>query len=111
MIRENPAQTDASLLSLSDQDLAKAAGVVEANHSASAVRVRGLLLFGKEAAVRQFLPTHEAAFQVLSGTASAVNDFLHWLVLRVFEELLLRFRARQRKEELLIGVQHIGVPA
>ncbi len=110
MIRENPAQADSNLVTLSDLDLAKALGAVEANHTVSAVRVLGLLLFGKEAAVRQFLPTHEVAFQVLSGTTIVVNAFLRWPLLRVVEELLTRFHARQQEEELLVGAQRIGIP-
>lgn len=35
-----------------------------------------LLLFGRSEALRRFLPTHEAAFQVLRGLEVEVNDFL-----------------------------------
>jgi hypothetical protein len=37
--------------------------------------VAGLLILGREAALREHLPTHEVAFQVLDGTHVRVNDF------------------------------------
>ena len=109
-IQENPGQGDANLLTLSDLELAKALGAVTANHTVSAIRVLGLLLFGKEAALRRLLPTHEVAFQVLVGAQVMVNDFFRWPLLRVIDELLTRFRARREEEELLVGMQRIGVP-
>ncbi len=109
-IRENRGRSDAGLAEFSDQELAKALGAVEANHTIRAVRVLGLLLFGKEDALRRLLPTHEAAFQVLAGTKVEVNEFFRWPLLRVMEELLTRFRARNREEELMVGLLRIGVP-
>ncbi|MCX7907220.1 MAG: putative DNA binding domain-containing protein, partial [Bacteroidetes bacterium] len=88
---------DTTLLDLPDIELAKALGAVEANHEIRAIRVLGLLLFGKEEALRQLLPTHEVAFQVLSGTEVLVNDFFRWPLLRVMEECLMRFRARNQE--------------
>jgi ATP-dependent DNA helicase RecG len=109
-IRENRTLGDSSLLDLPNQELAKALGAVSANHRVSAVRVLGLLLFGTEEALRRFLPTHEVAFQVLSGLAVEVNEFLHWPLLRSMEEVLARFRARNREAEVLVGLLRVGVP-
>jgi ATP-dependent DNA helicase RecG len=83
---------------------------VQANHEVSAVRVLGLLLFGREEALRRLLPTHEAAFQVLASQRVEVNDFFCWPLLRIMEELLARFRARNREEELMVGLLLVGVP-
>jgi ATP-dependent DNA helicase RecG len=74
------------------------------------VRVLGLLLFGREEALRRHLPAHEVAFQVLRGTAVEVNDFFRWPLLRVMEELESRWRARNREQELMIGILRVGVP-
>jgi ATP-dependent DNA helicase RecG len=74
-IRESGTLGDVSLLALPDQEVAKALGAVEANHTITAVRVLGLLLFGHEDALRRFLPTHEVAFQVLVDLRVEVNDF------------------------------------
>ncbi len=109
-IRESRGQGDAALLDLSDMELAKALGAVEANHSVTQVRVLALLLFGKEDALRRFLPTHEVAVQVLANTQVVMNDFFRWPVLRTMEEVLSRFRARNREEEILVGLQRVGIP-
>ncbi len=109
-IRENKGRGDKVLSELPDLELAKALGAVEANHDMSAVRVLGLLLFGKEEALCRWLPTHEVAFQVLRGTQVEVNDFFRWPLIRLMEEMLTRFRARNREEELMVGIQRIGVP-
>jgi len=110
MIRESRGQGDQTLLELPDIELAKALGAVEADHEVQAVRVLGLLLFSKEEALQRFLPTHEVAFQVLSGTQVEVNEFFRWPLLRMMEEVLARFRARNREEEVMMGLLRIGVP-
>jgi len=109
-IRESYGRGDTSLVNLPDVELAKALGAVQANHEVSAVRVLGLLLFGREEALRRLLPAHEVAFQVLAGQRVEVNDFFRWPLLRVMEELLARFRARNREEELMVGLLRVGVP-
>jgi ATP-dependent DNA helicase RecG len=109
-VRESREQGDTTLLNLPDQELAKALGAVQANHEVTRIRVLGLLLFGKEEALRRFLPTHEVAFQVLRGTGVEVNEFVRWPLLRVMDELLSRFRARNREEELIVGLLRVGVP-
>jgi len=109
-VRESRGQGDAVLLDLSDLELAKALGAVEADHQVMAIRVLGLLLFGKEEALRRFLPTHEVAFQVFAGTNVEVNEFFRWPLLRIMDEMLNRFRVRYREEELMVGLLRIGVP-
>lgn len=101
---------DQSLLSLSNLELAKALGAVEANGQVRGVCVLGLLLFGKEEPLRRFLPTHEVAFQALSDGKVEVNDFFRWPLLRVMEECERRFAARNRQQELMIGIWRVAVP-
>lgn len=109
-IRESKGQGDATLLTLSDKELAKALGAVSESDGKLLVRVVGLLLFGKLEPVTYTLPTHEVASQVLSGTKVEANDFFRFPLLRAMEELLSRFRARNREEELLVGMLRVGVP-
>ena len=109
-IRESQGRGDASLVDLPDVELAKAVGAIQANHAVSSVRVLGLLLFGREEGLRRLLPVHEVAFQALSGLEVRVNDFFRWPLLRVMDELLGRFRAHNREEELLVGMLRVGVP-
>jgi len=101
---------DEVLLQLSDAEIAKALGAVEANGDVHGIRVLGLLLFGREEAIRRYLPTHEVAFQVLRGTAIEVNDFYRWPLLRVLEMCEERFQARNREVEIMAGLFRIGVP-
>ena len=108
-IREHRAG-DQSLLKLPDLELAKALGAVEANGQVRSIRVLGLLLFGKEDSLRRFLPTHEAAFQVLRGQSVEVNDFFRWPLLRLMEEFEQRFAARNREQEILVGMVRVAVP-
>lgn len=101
---------DQSLLNLPDLELAKVLGAVEANGQVRNVRVLGLLLFGREEALKRLLPTHEVAFQVLAGQKVEVNDFFRWPLLRAMEECEQRFAARNREQEILVGMLRIGVP-
>jgi ATP-dependent DNA helicase RecG len=101
---------DSVLLPLSDLELAKSLGAVEANHEIKAIRVLGLLLFGRESTIHRFLPTHEAAIQFLSNTQVEANDFFRWPMLRLMDEVLGRFRARNREDELMIGLVRVGIP-
>jgi ATP-dependent DNA helicase RecG len=101
---------DQALLALPDLELAKALGAVEANGLPCSIRVLGLLLFGKEASLRRFLPTHEVAFQVLAGRKVEVNEFYRWPLLRVMEECEQRFAARNREQEITVGMLRVGVP-
>jgi len=109
-IRESRGLGDPALVELPDVEIAKALGAVESNGRVTEVRVLGLLLFGREDALRRLLPTHEVAFQVLSGTRVQVNEFLHWPLLRVMDELMTRFRARNEEEELMVGLLRVGIP-
>lgn len=110
-VRERRGRSDEALLALPDLELAKALGVVEANNgSVHGVHLAALLLFGTEDALRHFVPSHEVAFQVLRGLDVEVNDFFHWPLLRVMEEIEARIRARNREDELMVGLLRVGVP-
>lgn len=47
---------------------------------------------------------------MLEGTHVKVNDFFRWPLLRVMEELVARFQARNAEQEVSIGLLRIGVP-
>jgi ATP-dependent DNA helicase RecG len=109
-VRERRGRSDESLLELADLELAKALGVVEANGSVRGVKLAALLLFGKEGALCRCVPTHEVAFQAMRALDVEVNDFFHWPLLRVTEEIEACIRARNRERELLVGLLRVGVP-
>lgn len=99
---------DRLLATLSDHEIASALGLVRPE---SEVTAGALLLFGRQAALGRYLPTHEAAFQVLRGLEVEVNEFLRWPLLRLAEELFARFQARNREEEFEVGLVRAAVPA
>lgn len=100
---------DSALAELSDEDLAKALGLVRGGNIKPTLA--GLLLVGKEAALLEQVPAHEVAFQVLRGQDVAVNTFMRWPLLRVFEYTVEAFNIRNEEHELTIDLARIGVPA
>jgi len=109
-VRERRGRSDEALLDLDDFELAKALSVVESNGTVRAIRLAGLLLFGKEEAIRRRVPTHEVAFQVLRGLDVGVNDFFRWPLVRAMEEIEARIRVRNGERELMVGMLRVGVP-
>jgi ATP-dependent DNA helicase RecG len=109
-VRERRGRNDESLLDLSDLELAKALGVVDATGQVRGVRLAALLLFGKQDALRRFVPTHEVAFQALRELKVETNEFFRWPLLRVMEEIEARIRARNREQDADGGLLRVGVP-
>ncbi len=99
---------DRVLGTLSDREIANALGFTRLG---AEVTTGGLLMFGKAEAIHRFVPTHEAAFQVLRGLDVEVNDFLPYPLLRLAEEMLSRFRARNSEEEVSFGLLRVAVSA
>ncbi len=109
-VARNSGRADASILALSETEIVKALGLGEGGDRIERVRVAGLLLLGREEALRRLLPTHEVAFQVLTGTRIAVNDFFRFPLVRVADELASRFDARNEEEEIEVGPVRVGIP-
>lgn len=102
---------DGSLLGLADEDLDGALGLVRAVEGRRTPTVAGLLLLGKAEALRERLPTHEVALQILEGTqVRGVNEFHRWPLLRTFEWVLDQFSSRNLGAELEFGLVRIPVP-
>ena len=59
---------DMSLLPLADEELDGALGLVVTIDGIRRPTLAGLLLMGREEMLRQYVPSHEVAFQVLEGT-------------------------------------------
>jgi ATP-dependent DNA helicase RecG len=97
---------DRLLASLSDREIASALGLTR--HDAE-VSTGGLLMFGRVEALRRYLPTHEAAFQVLRSLEVEVNDFLPYPLLRLAEEMFSRFQVRNKEEELQFGLLRVAI--
>lgn len=101
---------DSSLLDLNDEAFDGALGLTRTHEGVRRPTVTGLLLIGHEVAIREHLPTHEAAFQALEGTDVRVNDFYRWPLARLFERLEEQFRAHLREQEVQVGLFRVPVP-
>ncbi len=102
---------DAALVGLSDEELAQALRVVETRDGRLAPNIAGLLLLGRQSALERLVPTHEAAFQVLTADADVrVNDFFRLPLIELIEEIQKRFDARIEEREILVGMLRLPVP-
>jgi len=108
MVEENPG--DAALLKLSDREIAGALGLARPEGDRLRPTLAGLLLVGKESTLKDYVPAHEVAFQVLRGTDVAVNELRRWPLLRIHEWLEEAIGVRNEEQELMIGGMRIGVP-
>lgn len=101
---------DSSLSNLDDEQLDGALQLVVDVNGSRHPTVAGLLLLGTPELLRQHLPSHEVAFQVLSGTNVKVNEFFKKPLIETFEEIELLFRARVNEEEVQIGLFRTSIP-
>ena len=102
---------DATLLALSDQELAQALQLVETKDQELLPNYAGVLLLGRESFLRERVPTHEAAFQVLAAGADVrVNDFFRKPLLETIEEIQNRFDSRVEEQETLVGMIRLPIP-
>jgi len=108
MAEENPGDT--ALLRLSDREIAGALGLARSEGDRLRPTLAGLLLVGRESALKEYVPAHEVAFQVLRGTDVAVNEFRRWPLLRTHEWLMQAIGVRNEEKELMVGGVRIGVP-
>jgi ATP-dependent DNA helicase RecG len=100
-VRESGGLGDRGLVELGDEDLCRALGGLDANGVVRGVRRLGLLLFGRPESLQRYLPTHEIAWQVLEDERVLENEIHRLPLLRSFEDLMQRFRARNRSVELV----------
>jgi len=70
----------------------------------------GLLLIGRETSLRQLVPTHEFAFQVLAQQAVRFNEFRRFPLLKALDWLETIFRPYNPEEELQVGLFRVPVP-
>ena len=101
---------DTSLLPLADEELDGALGLVTTFDGVRRPTVAGLLIMGREEVLRQHLPSHEIAFQVLEGTDVRANEFFRKPLLQTFEEVELLFKARIDEKEIQVGLFRVPIP-
>ncbi len=101
---------DRNLLPLNDEELEGALGLVRRENGQRVPTVAGLLILGRETAIREYLPTHEVAFQVLNGTKVRVNDFYRTPLLKTFERIMEQMEARMVEDEIQVGLFRVPIP-
>jgi ATP-dependent DNA helicase RecG len=102
---------DGALLELDDREMAKALRIVETEGDVLVPNIAGLLLFGRKAELERHLPTHQAAFQVLTADAEVrVNEFFREPLLELAELFEARFDARAEEREVAVGLIRVPVP-
>ncbi len=102
---------DRGLLELSDQELAQALRLVETKDRKLIPNVAGMLLVGRENAIRKALPTHEVFFQVLDTQGNVkVNERFGGSLIQVLESVEKHFSARNEERELTVGMFRLPVP-
>lgn len=108
---DDSARSDKSLQGLPNETLAQALGLVKRESGRNVPTIAGVLIAGRKEAIRNFVPTHEIAFQVMGQDLEVTfNEFYREPLVRAFmrfEELLM---ARNSEEEFDFGIQRIGVP-
>ncbi len=102
---------DRVLLELDDEALDGALQLTARQPDGSRVpTLTGLLLIGRETSLRQLVPTHEFAFQVLAQQAVRFNEFRRFPLLKALDWLETNFRPYNPEEELQVGLFRVPVP-
>lgn len=117
LLRDNNGER--ALTELEDEDLAKALGLVRGTVGTDGTTgteeglvptIAGLLILGRENRLKQLLPGAGAVFQHLAGTDVLANEDMPVPLLKSFESLLDRFRARNSESEINLGLVRYAVP-
>ena len=102
---------DRVLLELDDESLDGALGLTaRSSDGGRAPTLAGLLMIGKEAALRDLVPTHEFAFQVLEREAVSFNEFRRFPLLKALDWLETNFRPYNPEREIQVGLFRVPVP-
>jgi ATP-dependent DNA helicase RecG len=102
---------DRSLLELDDEALDGALGFtarqVEGNRIPT---LTGMLLLGREEALKRLVSTHELAFQVLAQEAVEFNEFRRFPLLKALDWLETNFRPYNPEKEVQIDLFRVPIP-
>lgn len=102
---------DRVLLELDDEALDGALGFTTRNEAGRRVpTLTGLLVIGRETALRDKVPTHEFAFQVLAREAVAFNEFRRFPLLKALDWLETNFRPYNPEKEIQVGLFRVPIP-
>jgi ATP-dependent DNA helicase RecG len=102
---------DTTLSGLADNELEGALGFTANHEGRKCPTLAGLLFLAREDVLRQYVPSHEIAFQVLEGTEVRVNQFFRIPLLHAFEEIERLFNARVTENEIQVGLFRVPIPS
>lgn len=102
---------DRVLLELDDEAMDGALGFTTRDETGQRVpTLTGLLLIGREPVLREKVPTHEFAFQVLAREAVKFNEFRRFPLLKALDWLETNFRPYNPEHEVQIDLFRVPVP-
>ena len=102
---------DQVLLELDDEGLDGALGLTVRNELGERVpTLAGLLIIGRETALREKVSTHEFAFQVLEREDVRFNEFRRFPLLKALEWLETHFRPFNPEKELQVALFRVPIP-
>ncbi|WP_347238318.1 crosslink repair DNA glycosylase YcaQ family protein [Dietzia sp. B19] len=105
--RHRCADTGDPIAKLGDLDILRALGLEP--HSAP-ISIGAILLFGKNHALRRWIPNAEFLFQDLRHGPSSTNDHIVGPLVKVAEELRSRIDSRNTTTEILVGLHRLEIP-
>ncbi len=101
---------DPALVDLSDEEFDGALGLVSVVDDKRCPTLAGLLMLGYEDVLKQQVPAHEVAFQVLEGTDVRMNLFFRMPIIKALEEIDRLFIAQLREREFQAGLFRVSIP-
>ncbi len=102
---------DRVLLELDDEAVDGALGFTTRDEAGRRVpTLAGLLVIGRETALREWVPTYEFAFQVLEREAVRFNEFRRFPLLKAMDWLETNFRPYNPEREIQIGMFRVPIP-
>lgn len=101
---------DKTLLELDNEELLKALGFIRELNNVLYPTIAGILMAGKTASIKRFVPTEKASFQVLEGTAVRVNEDFVLPVLASIEKIINFTEAWNPQQELELGFFRMPAP-
>jgi len=102
---------DRVLLELDDEAMDGALGFTTRDEAGQRVpTLAGLLIIGRETVLRELVPTHEFAFQVLEREAVHFNEFRRFPLLKAMDWLETNFRPYNPEREMQIGMFRVPIP-
>jgi len=101
---------DRALLELDDEQLDTALGLITRSSGGYVPTLTGLLLIGKQTALRQLVPTHEIAFQVMDGEDVRMNEFMRLPLLSAIDRVETLLKPLNPEKEFQSGLFRVPVP-